>query len=78
MLNKLNPDVYRAVADAALPLKGIESRCMPWFGDKPFDTLLKLTVEEAIRIEGGQVEEELVLDGEVTVRTIMRGALQVS
>jgi hypothetical protein len=74
----MNPTVQRAVADAALPLKGIESRSKPWFGsDKPYDTLLSLTIQDAIQSEGGRVETELIVDGEVMSYAIMRGALQV-
>lgn len=77
ILRKINPVVHRAVADASLPLKRIASRTKPWFGDKPFDTLLTLPIEEAIRSVGGRAEEELIVDGEVMAYTIMRGALQV-
>lgn len=79
ILHKINPKVHRAVADAALPLKKIRSRAKPWFDkDVPFDTLLELDIEEAIRSVGGETEEKLIIDGEVMCYSIMRGALQVS
>lgn len=77
VLRKINPTVQRAVADASLPLKLIASRTKPWFGDKEYDTLLTLPIDETFRTAGGRVTEELVVDGEVMAYTIMRGALQV-
>jgi hypothetical protein len=84
VLHKINPTVHRAVADAALPLQKIESRSKPWFptldknnNNNNYDTLLSLTVLDAIQSEGGRVEKELIIDGEVMSYAIMRGALQV-
>lgn len=77
-LKKINPQVYRSVADTGLPLKKIKSRAKPWFGDEPYSTLLELDIEKEIKKSGGQVEEGLIVDGEVMATTIMRSALQVS
>jgi hypothetical protein len=77
VLRKINPTVQRAVADASLPLKLIASRTKPWIGDKNFETLLTIPLEETIRAEGGRIAEELIVDGEVMAYAIMRGALQV-
>jgi hypothetical protein len=83
VLHKINPTVHRAVADAALPLQKIESRSKPWFPtldkNNPHnsDPRLSLTVLDAIQSEGGRVEKELIIDGEVMSYAIMRGALQV-
>lgn len=79
MLRKINPTVQRAVADASLPLKLIQSRTKPWFGGdtKEYDTLLTIPIEKTFREAGGRVTEELVVDDEVMAYAIMRGALQV-
>ncbi len=79
-LQKINDNLYRKVVGAALPLKTIRSRTKPWFGNGNGDyaTLLELNLEEIIKQTGGDVEEELIVDGEVMAYTIMRGALQVS
>jgi hypothetical protein len=79
VLRKINPSVQRAVADASLPLRLIESRTKPWFGGdtKEYDTLLTIPIEKTFREAGGRVTEELVVDDEVMAYAIMRGALQV-
>lgn len=77
-LQKINPNLHRAVVDAALPLTNIRSRIKPWFGDDNFATLLELNLEQIIKKTGGDVEKELIVDGEVMAYTIMRGALQVN
>mmetsp|Transcript_8082 Transcript_8082/g.11747 ORF Transcript_8082/g.11747 Transcript_8082/m.11747 type:complete len:536 (-) Transcript_8082:86-1693(-) len=79
VLKMINPQVQRAVADASLPLKEIETRAKPWFGDDAkttFDTLLNIELEKCIRRQGGTIEKSLIVDDEVMVYTIMRGALQ--
>lgn len=80
-LRKINPKLHRAVFQAGLPLKKIKSRCKPWFfrgssEKNPFFTLLELDLQESIEKAGGNVEKELILDGEVQACAIMRGALQ--
>jgi len=76
-LKKINPDLQKATVRASLPLRNIRSRTKPWFAsDKPFSTLLELNLAETIKSAGGNVEEELIVDGEVMAFTIMRGALQ--
>jgi len=75
-LKKINPQVYRSVANTGLPLKKIKSRAKPWFGDEPYSTLLELDIEKEIKKSGGQVEEGLIVDGEVMATCIMRSALQ--
>lgn len=74
---KMNRDLYRKIVNVGLPLKNIKSRTKPWFetGD-PYATLLELNVEENIRTAGGDIEDSLIIDGEVMACTIMRGALQ--
>ena len=71
--------MQRAVADASLPLKMIESRTKPWFGGdtKEYDTLLTIPIEKTFREAGGRVTEQLVVGDEVMAYCIMRGALQV-
>lgn len=76
VLRMINPKVQRAVADAALPLEKIQSRTKPWFGENAFDTLLEIPMEESIREQGGNVEDTLIIENEVMVYAIMRGALQ--
>lgn len=83
-LHKINPKLFTAVKEASLPLKKIRSRTKPWFGDdntkngggKAFDTLLELDLKNVIQQTGGDVEKELIVNGEVMAYTIMRGALQ--
>lgn len=78
-MRKINPDLQKKVASAALPLTHIRSRTKPWFESKnPFSTLLEMNIEENIKIAGGVTEEELIVDGEVMACAIMRGTLQVS
>lgn len=77
VLGRINPNVQRAVADAALPLERIQSRTKPWFGSDPYASLLEIGIEEAIRKAGGETTDALIVDGEVMAYTIMRGALQV-
>jgi len=78
VLKMINPQVQRAVADASLPLTKIETRAKPWFDttDEKFSSLLKIELEKCIRKQGGTIEESLIVDDEVMVYTIMRGALQ--
>jgi hypothetical protein len=80
VLRKINPQVHRAVVDASLPLKRIESRTKPWFPNngKEYESLLSIEVGEAFREAGGTSTEELILDKEVMAFTILRGALQVN
>lgn len=77
-LQKINPQLYNAFRDAALPLKMIRSRTKPWFGNDDYATLLEMNLEKIIKQAGGDVEEELIVDGQVMAYTIMRGALQVN
>lgn len=79
VLRKINPNVQRAVVNAALPMKAIRTRSRRWWqeGEDGFDTLLELELEETVRQAGGKAAEELIVDGEVMFYTIMRGALQV-
>lgn len=44
--------------------------------DSSFSTLLEFDLEQIIRDAGGDVEKELIVDGNVMAYTIMRGALQ--
>jgi hypothetical protein len=74
----MNTQVFRAVADAALPLQTISSRCRPWFdSSSEYDSLLEISVPHAIREAGGSVTESLLVDDQPMAYTIMRGALQV-
>jgi hypothetical protein len=77
-IQKINPQLYEAVKEASLPLKMIRSRTKPWIGNKDFATLLELNLEKIIKQTGGDVEKELIVNGEVMAYTIMRGALQVN
>jgi len=80
VLRRISPDLHGRVVRAALPLKHIRSRAKPWFQSgtdtNPFSTLLEINLESAIKNTGGDVEEALIVDGEVQAFTIMRGALQ--
>ena len=78
VLRKINPTLHDKVIRAALPLSNIRSRATPWAEDasESYSTLLEINLEDAIRRAGGDVERELIIDGEVQAYTIMRGVLQ--
>jgi hypothetical protein len=76
VLGKINPDVQRAVIDAAVPIATLRGRNKSWFRDAT-DGLWDFSIEKLIRNAGGRAEEELIVDGKVMWYAIMRGALQV-
>jgi len=84
ILHKINPQVHKAVAEASLPLKKVRSRAKPWFESgflsppptAPFSQLLELDIEEAVKATGGDVQDQLILNGNLQCFTMMRGTLQ--
>lgn len=77
-LGKINMDLQRAVMEAGLPARKIESRTKAWKdpSSTSFDTLLQLNLEDVIRKGGDDVREGLVQGDDILWYGIMRGALQ--
>jgi 2-polyprenyl-6-methoxyphenol hydroxylase-like FAD-dependent oxidoreductase len=73
-------NLQKAVAEAGVPLEGIQSRSKAWFGkteNQDYSTLLKLNIKEVIQQAGGDISEALLDDrGNARWTAITRGALQ--
>jgi 2-polyprenyl-6-methoxyphenol hydroxylase-like FAD-dependent oxidoreductase len=79
-LASFEADLQRAVAEAGMPLEGIQSRSKAWFGkteNQDYSTLLQLNINELIRQASEEVSDELLDDdGNAKWTAITRGALQ--
>ncbi len=78
VLRKINPDLFQIVKDASLAQTFVRSRAKPWnIKADTFDTLLEISLKDAVENAGGKVADELIVNGELMWFAIMRGALQV-
>ncbi|CAB9496914.1 Salicylate hydroxylase [Seminavis robusta] len=77
-LGMINKDLQKAVMDAGLPQRQVESRTKSWENPSPstYSTLLKFDLDDVVRKAGGAVTAGLVQDDNVLWYAIMRGALQ--
>jgi hypothetical protein len=78
-IGMFNKSLQKAVMEAGLPLKEVESRAKAWQDPSPstYSTLLKLDLDKVVRNSGDEGSAALVQDDKLLWYAIQRGALQV-
>lgn len=75
-MQKINPAVHQAVMNAGVQIGSIRANHKSWSQESSTDSLWNYSIEKLIRDKGGDVEDQLIDDGQLQWRLIMRGALQ--
>ena len=78
-IGMFNKSLQKAIMEAGIPMKEVESRAKAWQDPSPstYSTLLKLDLDKLVRNAGGEASAALVQDDKIMWYAILRGALQV-